>query len=333
MTNRTVLADALLLQAGWANARRQTLAGDASRRRYERLTAPQSGHSAVLMDAAPELGEDVERFVRIAEILRGLGLSAPEILAQDVQHGFLLLEDLGDDLFARLLDTRPEMERELYEAATDVLIALHAAETPALDSYGPTRMAEACTLAFTAYADVLHEQDTDSCERFEARFEDILQRTTQGTRVLMLRDYHAENLIWLPEREGTARVGLLDFQDAMLAHPAYDLVSLLQDIRRTVPAGIEMRMIDRYISATGVDDHAFRTAYAVLGVQRNLRIIGVFARLGREYGKPRYLEMLPAVWDHVMRGLDHPALASIAELLRGAFPAPTKEVLDRLRGS
>ncbi|MEY8840000.1 aminoglycoside phosphotransferase family protein [Cribrihabitans sp. XS_ASV171] len=333
MTNRSVLAEALLSQAGWAKARRETLAGDASRRRYERLTDSQSGRTAVLMDAAPELGEDVESFVHIDKILRSMGLSAPEVLAQDTQHGFLLLEDLGDNLFARLLETRPEMERELYEAATDVLIALHAAEAPTLDSYGPTRMAEACTLAFTAYADVLRTPDPENRDRFEARFEDILQSSTQGQRVLMLRDYHAENLIWLPDREGIARVGLLDFQDAMLAHPAYDLVSLLQDIRRDVPAGIEMRMIDRYISATGVDDHAFRTAYAVLGVQRNLRILGVFARLGHEYGKPRYLDMIPAVWDHVVRGLDHPALVSVSELVHDGLPAPTKDVLDRLRRS
>ena len=177
----------------------------------------------------------------------------------------------------------------------------------------------------------METHDGDARSRFEHRFADILHQETSGTRVVVLRDYHAENLIWLPDRDGIQRVGLLDFQSAMLCHPAYDLMSLLQDVRRTVPAGIEMRMIDRYIAASGVDGHDFRTAYSVLGAQRNLRILGGFARLATDYGKPQYIDLIPAVWSHLMRDLEHPALIAIADLVRSALPEPTPENLDRLR--
>lgn len=332
MTNRTVLAEALIAQTPWAEATRTPLAGDASNRRYERLIDPTDGRTAVLMDAPPEKSDDVEPFVRVAEYLRSVGLSAPEIYAEDTQYGFLLLEDLGDDLFARVLKKDPDKERELYRAATDVLLHLHQAPSLSLPSYDPSLMTELASLAFTKYsAGILGACDEDALSRFEHRFADILHRETSGAKVVILRDYHAENLLWLPQREGVKRVGLLDFQLAMLGHPAYDLVSLLQDARRDVSAGIEMQMINHYISASGMDDHDFRTAYSVLGAQRNLRILGVFARLATEYGKPHYVDMIPAVWAHLMRDLDHPALVSVAPLLHEALPRPTPENLAKLR--
>jgi len=332
MTDRASLADRFLAATSWAQAARAPLAGDASNRRYERLTDPASGATAVLMDAPPDKGEDVRPFVAVARFLRDRGLSAPAIYAADPESGFLLLEDLGDALFARVLAADPAPERQLYEAATHVLIALHEAAPLDLPAYDPPLMAELAGLAFAKYrAGILGDDGGAALARFLPRFEDILRATTGGRRVVILRDYHAENLIWLPERSGPARVGLLDFQDAMLGHPAYDLVSLLQDIRRDVPAGIEIAMTDLYISATGSDDHAFRTAYAVLGAQRNLRILGVFARLATDYGKPHYVDMIPAVWAHLLRDLEHPALAPVAGLLLDALPPPTLEALDKLR--
>ncbi len=334
MTDRTVLAEALIAQTPWANATRAPLAGDASNRRYERLTDPATGRKAVLMDAPPDRGEDVEPFVRIANHLRAVGLSAPEIYAEDNQNGFLVLEDLGDDLFSRVLTKDPSQERTLYEAATDVLLHLHEAPILPLPSYDPTLMTELAALAFTKYAHaILGDHDADAQERFELRFADILLQETSGTKVVVQRDYHAENLIWLPERVGVQRVGLLDFQLAMLGHPAYDLVSLLQDVRRTVPTGIEMQMVNRYIAASGMDDHDFRTAYSVLGAQRNLRILGVFARLATDYGKPHYVDLIPATWAHLIRDLEHPALIPVANILRDALPEPTAENLARLKAT
>ncbi|KIC10226.1 aminoglycoside phosphotransferase [Leisingera sp. ANG-M1] len=330
MSDRNTLCENFLASTPYAAWQRGPLAGDASNRRYERLV--KDGRTVVLMDAPPEKGEDVRPFIRIAEYLRAQGLSAPEILARDAEHGFLLLEDLGDDLFARVVLREPALEKELYEAATDALVALHQAPMPELEPYGPRMMAEMAGLALSKYRDgILGGHDPQLQSRFEDQFEDILRETIKGDPVLVQRDYHAENLLWLPEREGVARVGLLDFQDARSGHPAYDLVSLLQDARRDVPAGIEMQMIDRYISAAGVDESGFRTAYTVLGVQRNLRILGVFARLSMDYGKPHYVDLIPRVWDHFIRGLEHPALAPVAGLLRDSLPVPTPDNLNNLR--
>ncbi|SDD63494.1 aminoglycoside phosphotransferase family protein [Ruegeria marina] len=332
MTERTILARALIAGTPWDDAVHMPLAGDASARRYERLTDRKTGRTAVLMDAPPEHGETVRGFVELAHHLRSLGLSAPEILAEDTENGFLLLEDLGDDLFARVIERQPDTERPLYEAATDLLVSLRDAPLPAgLESYGPTSMAEKTGIAFEHYvAGMIGDPRPGAMARFVERFENLLFETMQGPEVLILRDYHAENLIWLPERSGLARVGLLDFQDAVIGHPAYDLVSLLQDIRRDVSIATEMHMIGRFIEATGANDHEFRTAYPVLGVQRNLRILGVFARLSREMGKTRYLALMPAVWAHLMRDLEHPALAGVADLLRETLPPPTPENLNRL---
>ncbi len=331
MTDRNQLCDSFLSATPYAGWQRGPLAGDASNRRYERLTSS-DGKTVVLMDAPPEKGEDVRPFIRVTEYLRGQGLSAPEILAQDIEHGFLLLEDLGDDLYARVIQREPALEKDLYEAATDALVALHQAPMPDLEPYGPRMMAEMSGLALSKYrAGILGSQDEDLQARFEDLFEDILRGTVKGDPVLVQRDYHAENLLWLPDREGVARVGLLDFQDARAGHPAYDLVSLLQDARRDVPAGIEMQMIDRYIAASGADETGFRTAYTVLGVQRNMRILGVFARLGTDYGKPHYVDLIPRVWNHFIHGLEHPALARVGELLRENLPAPAPENLARLR--
>ncbi|QBF29616.1 aminoglycoside phosphotransferase family protein [Thalassococcus sp. S3] len=331
MKDRSAQISEFIAGTDWAAAQRAPLAGDASNRRYERLRDASTGRSAVLMDAPPDRGEDVRPFIHIAEYLTLQKLSAPRILAQDIEAGLLIIEDLGDDLFARILEKQPDLEPQLYRAATDLLIALGRSEPPPLDRYTPQQMAEFSALAFTRYADALTDVDKTVVSRFIDRFSDLLYQTTDGPAVLIQRDYHAENLLWLPDREDIARVGLLDFQDALLGHPAYDLVSLLQDARRDVSAGTEMRMIAHFIEQTGSDDHAFRTAYAALGVQRNLRIIGVFARLGLDHGKPRYIDLIPRVWAHMVSDLDHPALAGISDLVLQTLPRPTKDDLIRLK--
>lgn len=331
MTDRSELCADFLASspcAGWAA---KPLAGDASNRSYQRLTGPDS-RTAVLMDAPPEKGEDTRPFVHIAKYLRSQGLSAPEIFDQDVKNGFLLIEDLGDDQFSRVIKADRKKQMPLYAAATDVLVALHQASFPELDPLGPRTMAEMAGLVFEKYrGGILGETDSALQKRFEDQFEDILRQAVKGPPVFVHRDYHAENLLWLPDREGLAKVGIIDFQDARSGHPAYDLVSLLQDARRDVPAGVEMQMIDRYIAAAGVDDSTFRTAYAVIGVQRHLRILGVFARLSLDFGRSDYLKYIPRVWAHFEHGLDHPVMANVADLLRQNLPSPTAENLNKLR--
>ncbi|MCJ8140829.1 aminoglycoside phosphotransferase family protein [Falsirhodobacter halotolerans] len=311
---------ALLKAAGWGDAARAPLAGDASARRYERLT--QDGATAVLMDAPPRTGDDPAEFVAVARHLRGLGLSAPDILAEDLARGFLLLEDLGDALYARELDQGAD-EIALYTAAVDVLAHLHRAPAPhGLPDLRAADWAMAIAPAFDSYRRHALGEAGDA-DAVCAALTRALTAHADGPRVMILRDYHAENLLWLPDRAGVAQVGLLDFQLAQMGQRGYDLVSLLQDARRDVPPATEEAVL-RHFDPT----LAFRAEYAVLGLQRNLRILGIFARLAVEGGKPRYLALIPRVWGHVQRNLTHPALAEVAALLD--LPAPTPDILDRI---
>lgn len=312
-----------LSTAGWGAADRRPLAGDASHRRYERLR--HDDQTAVLMIAPPERGEDVRPFMLIADYLRSLGLSAPAILAADADAGLLLLEDLGDGLYARAVAGDLALEREAYGAAVDLLSELHAYPPPAaVPRYDPQRLAELAGLAWHWYAG--GGGDPAAAEEFENLF-----ASTEGLgEILALRDYHAENLVWLPGRDGIRRVGLLDFQDAMAGHRAYDLVSLLEDARRDVPDDLREDLIARYVAASGVAPRDFRRAFALLGAQRNLRILGVFARLCRRDGKPGYLRFVPRVWAHLMRDLSHPELARLRRRVISDLPEPTPNHLRRL---
>ncbi|WP_375174035.1 aminoglycoside phosphotransferase family protein [Pseudooceanicola sp.] len=327
--DRAELARRFIATTDWAAADLRPLAGDASNRKYLRLHL--NGETAVLMDAAPELGEDVRPFVAVARWLTDLGLSAPRILAEDRARGFLLIEDLGDALFARVVEREAGLEAAMYEAAVDVLLQLHAATPMAgLVPYDPATMAPLAALAYDWYLAGSLGRDDTAKSAFLAEIEPVLATYTDCS-VTILRDYHAENLLWLPDRDGTARVGLLDFQDAMLGDPGYDLVSLLMDARRDVSAAVEARMIARYAEARGLSPEAVEARYHVVGAQRNLRIMGVFARLSRRDGKAHYVDLIPRVWGHLMRNLAHPALAGVAARVMADLPEPTPEVLERLR--
>ncbi len=331
MTTRDAIIDRFLVGAGWGDAMRSPLAGDASNRRYERLK--DAARHAVLMDAPPEKGEDVRPFVAIAKHLFQHGLSAPRIIASDPEHGLLILEDLGDAIYARILEQDPSLELEIYKAAADALITLHAAPLPkGTAAYDTKAMTDKAVMALDWYlrgADGPPPRQTR--EAFCAEIETCLENLAPETDVLILRDYHAENLLWLPDRSGPARVGQLDFQDAMAGHPAYDLQSLLKDARRDLGDGIEEAVLAYFITQSGADPVRFRAAYAVLGAQRNLRILGTFARLSLHFGKPHYVELIPRVWGHLVASLDHPDLASLRETVLGILPPPTPAILQSLK--
>ncbi len=327
MTEREALIRAFLDRAGWAGAARRPLAGDASFRRYERLSAA-GGRRAVLMDAPPP-HEDIRPFLAVAAHLAGRGLAAPAVLAADERAGLALLEDLGDGLFTRALAEGGD-EAALYAAAVDVLIALHAAPPDGLDLAlydDALLMAEAdLFIDWFLPAATAAPCDDSAREEFHAAWRAVFPHARTLPPVLVLRDYHADNLIWLPGREGLRRVGLLDFQDAVLGSPAYDLVSLLEDARRDVAPATVAAMRARYLAARPeIDADAFDAAYAALGAQRNTKIVGIFTRLWRRDGKPGYLDFLPRVWAHLERDLVHPALAPV----RAWFDA---HVPPRLRG-
>lgn len=330
MITRTEQETRFLTGAGWLTAARTPLAGDASARRYQRLVL--DGARAVLMDAPPGHGESTGRFARMARWLRHKGYSAPDIFAEDHEAGFLLLEDLGDDLFARRIQTDPADEAGLYTAAVDFLVDLH--RHPAPDFVAPLdgpALADLVSLTPKWYLPGIGAQSNAAAEALPRIVADLFTGIAAHGMVTSLRDFHAENLIWLPDRTGLGRVGLLDFQDAVAAHPAYDLVSLLQDARRDVSPALERAMVNRYIGATGTDADGVRPAYALLGAQRALRIIGVFARLTLHFGKPHYLAHMPRVWTYLQRNLAHPALGELNEAVRVGLPEPTPKRLQRMR--
>ncbi len=303
--------------AGWGEAAVETIPGDASFRRYFRLRMP-SGETAMLMHAPPP-HEDPQPFLLVAGWLSANGMRAPEILAQNPREGWLLTEDFGNDRMREWVEANPAYELPAYEAAIDALVALHRRPSGPFSPYDmPTYLRETGLLTdWYAPAQSL-EVDT---EAYDAAWEEALAPLIerQSSPVTVLRDYHAENIMLLGGK-ATAPQGLIDFQDALVGHPAYDLVSLLQDARRDVSLELEEKMLTRYIEAAGADEH-FRADYARLGAQRNAKIVGIFVRLYKRDGKPKYLSMIPRVWAAMERDLAHPALEPVAKWFDVNIPA------------
>ncbi len=322
MTDRPDMRAAFLRAAGWAGARAAHLAGDASARSYERLW--QGSDSAVLMDAAGAEAETRD-FLKIAAHLAALGLSPPQVLAADPAAGFVLLEDLGDDLYTSVIARDPALEIPLCEAAAEVLLHLQqAAPPPDLPEFSAADWADQALLVTEFYAGI---DGGDLAQTLR----DALCALADGQRILLLRDFHAGNLLWLPRRKGHARVGLLDFQQAQLGQPAYDLVSLLQDARRDVQPASEEAALAVFAQGLGVSRADLAPGYAVLGALRALRILGIFARLCLRDGKPGYLIHLPRVWRQLQGNLAHPALARLRAVCDRLLPAPDPAMIEGLR--
>lgn len=332
MQSRDVLTARFLEQAGWANAGIAPLAGDASNRRYLRLAMEDV--PAVLMDAPVEKGEDVRPFISVTDILRKRGLSAPGIIAKDLYNGFLLLEDLGDALYARCCERNPGHEARLYEAAVDVLAGLTAGPEDDVPPYDAAVLErEAALLTDWWVPAVSGACSADLRAEYLGLMAEATATVEQDRSALVLRDYHAENLIWLPERAGDARVGLLDYQDALLGSSAYDLVSLLEDARRDVSADLAKAMIARFLAARpDLEGEAFRAAYDVLGAQRNAKIVGIFARLSLRDGKPHYVDLIPRVWAHFIRDLSAAHLVKLRDFITRHIPEPDAQALAKARG-
>jgi hypothetical protein len=309
MSDRDGQIAAFLAEAGWSGAKRQPLAGDASFRRYDRIV--DGKRTAVLMDAPPA-HEDVRPFIAVAERLVAMGFSAPRILARDEAAGLLLLEDLGDDTYTAVLQ-RGGDEAALYTIALDVLVELHRRYRDGDDfpPYDDARLLDEVALLVDWYLPALRGAPTPPALR--RQYLDLWRETFAVARrvpaTLVLRDYHVDNLMWLPQRSGVAACGLLDFQDAVVGPVTYDLVSLFEDARRDVPHDLARRLIARYLDAfPALDRDAFAASYAVLGAQRSAKIVGIFTRLDRRDGKPVYLEHIPRVWGWLVGYLAHPAL-------------------------
>ena len=310
-------AHAFLARVGWDGAEILPLAGDASFRRYFRVVG--DGRSAVLMDAPPP-HEDPRPFAAVSEWLCGTGLSAPEILARDLERGLLLLDDFGDARLREVLDEDPGRERDLYELATDLLVHLHRHRPmDGLPVHGLDQWLDEILLFTDWYCPAVGlEVDRDA---FVESWRQVLGPVAADGLgpVTVLRDYHAENIMLVEGREGVAHFGLLDFQDALAGHPAYDLASVLEDARRDVDPAIEQAMIDRYVAAMGQEE-TFRRAYWALAAQRNTRILGVFTRLWKRDGKPGYRKFQPRMWGLLERDLGAPGLEPVRDWFDHKIP-------------
>ena len=307
-------APAFLERHGWHGARIAPLAGDASFRRYFRVHGADG--TAVLMDAPPDK-EDSRPFLKIGKHLDSLGFSAPQSIAADLDAGLVLLEDFGDDRVGPVLAHDAGRERAIYETAVDILAALHGYPAGDVAPYSRAELLREARLFPDWYLPAVGIAEASG---YDDAWAPLWPIVLAGTPVLTLRDYHADNLMIL-DRPGLRGLGLLDYQDALAGHPAYDLASLLQDIRRSVSPELEAAMIDRYLSARPqVDSAAFRTAYDILAAQRNIKILGVFTRLYVRDGKASYPAYHPRLWEMVSRNLQRPALAGVAEWFAAHVP-------------
>lgn len=310
---RSDLLNRFLQNAGWGSAHQDPMSQDASFRRYIRLS--EGDKRALVMDAPPE-HEDVHPFVMVDKHLRLLDFSAPEILCEDLDNGFLLLEDFGDATFTNRLADGAD-EAELYQLATDVLIALHALDTHTatpdwLSPYDDGRLRNETALLLDWFMPA-HGLEVTTAMRadFEHIWFDLFAHVHAGPRTLVLRDYHVDNLMQLEGREGIKACGLLDFQDALAGHPAYDLMSLLQDARRDISDDLQAHMKDRYCDALNINGEQrehFECVYAILAAQRHAKVIGIFTRLDQRDGKSIYLKHIDRVWRLLQNALDHPDL-------------------------
>jgi aminoglycoside/choline kinase family phosphotransferase len=353
-----------LRRSGWGDAVVTPLPGDASTRRYARLAL--GARKAMLMDqpqgaetptAPPEAdeaarralgynavarlaGADCARFAAVATWLRGKGLAAPEILAADCANGFLIIEDFGDGLFADVL-ADGGAATELYKAAAKVLARLHAERAPLLLDVA-TPLFAYDDVALVAETDLLvewflplalaREATEQEITAHRSLWRGVLAKLPEGQRVFVHRDYHAQNLIWMPHR--AEPVGLIDFQDAVAGSRAYDLISLTEDARRDVPPDLAEFTVQAYLKAAAadgapVDEAAFRREMAVMAAQRNAKIVGIFARLYKRDGKARYLDLLPRVWGYLERDLTHPALAELRDWYDAVIPKSKRAVETR----
>lgn len=351
---------AFLANHGWGDAAVTPIPGDASTRRYFRLTTP--ARQALLMDqpqgaetptAPPDAsgetrralgynavarlaGADIARFAEVARWLKSHGLSAPDIHAADPATGFMVIEDLGDALFADVLAEGSD-EAALYKNAMEVLARIHA--EPAPTTVGSKPLFAYDDVALLAEIDLLTEwylpyalkrtATADEIAEHRDLWQAALAGIAAGPRVFVHRDYHAQNLLWLPQRSGAARTGLIDFQDAVAGSRAYDIISLLEDARRDVDPGVADAALRHYLDTmaaqgTPVDEAQFSAERAAVAAQRNAKIVGIFARLFRRDGKPRYLALLPRVWGHLTGDLAHPSLAPLRAWYDRTIPQQTR---------
>jgi N-acetylmuramate 1-kinase len=318
-----------LAETGWDDAEAKPLAGDGSVRRYTRLV--RGARSCLLMECPPELS--IEPFLKVAALLRKLGLSAPEVFAADVGAGFALVEDFGDDTFSRLLGGDTD-ETELYRLAVDLLIELHRRATPAdlaaLPVFDDDRALDGLFRMLDWYWPAIHGTPAGETVRreFESAWRAVLPQMRLVPDSIALFDYHTDNLLRV-DRPGVAACGVIDFQDAVQAPVVFDIATLLANDRRAIPDVLRDALIGRYLEAfPALDRDAFMTAFAVKTAHWNTRIVGTFARLLRRDGKVHYQRFMPRIWFLIEHYIKHPALVPVADWYRRHLPPADRRILE-----
>ena len=332
MSERLELLDSFLKKNHWNDADRKLLAADASFRHYDRLS--RGTETMVLMDAPPPM-EDVRPFLKIDKKLEELGYSVPHVYAQDEENGFVLLEDLGDSTYTRLLK-KGEDERKLYELATDLLIDLHKHdEKDVIPENLPLYDDEALKRELMLFPDWFmpaafgKETDKDIADDFILLWEELYPVANNVPKTLVLRDYHVDNLMRLDDRQGVKACALLDFQDALHGTITYDIMSLMEDARRDIDTVLFNDMRNRYINGLGSkieDKDAFLASWAVLAAQRHIKVLGIFVRLCVRDKKNRYLQHLPRLWRLLERALEHPVLGKMKVWFDKNIPADYRKI-------
>jgi N-acetylmuramate 1-kinase len=315
------------------NAELFLLKKDASYRQYSRVIKS-NGERFILMDAPPSK-ENIGEFITVGNFLSDVGLSSPKILDYDIKNGFMLLEDFGDNLYSSLLNPATQSdikidETSMYEHAIDVLIHLHSLPQKQikLPYYDDNMLLKEALKFIEFYVSVVNPDLLSKAlqEEYRVILKHLISLCKSTNHVVVLKDYHADNLIWLAERDSIKKVGLLDFQDAVWGSPIYDIVSLLEDARRDVSPELADKMIDRYLKAfPNYSQKDFLSTYAILGVQRNLKIIGVFARQASHFRNPKYLLYLPRIWNYINKDLKHPLLFPLKDWLSKTMPHRIKK--------
>lgn len=333
MQERQEKKHSFLAQQGWEQSTCIPVKGDASFRKYDRLIL--GNKRAILMDAPPGK-EDIRPFMHIGDFLVQHQFSAPEMYASDVENGFLLLEDFGDDVYGKVLAGDSPIsaqctEKELYAHAVDVLAALHKVEAPAnVAAYSLATLLQEASMLVMWYLPALMQDQSrleDAKEEYMQAWKHVLLQMPDLPKVLLLRDYHSPNLMWLPKREGIRKVGLLDFQDAVIGSPAYDMVSLLEDARRDVDTAIVQPLLERYFDAMpAMDKEAFLTAYAILGAQRNCKVVGFLSKKLYFENNANYLSLLPRMWRYLEIDFSHPATWPIKAWIDRHIPEGSRDI-------
>lgn len=327
MTKREEQIKELLRKNNLLCAPTEKITSDASNRKYLRLT--KGNKTVILMDSNPKKNEPINNFIYFTNFLRKHHFSAPKIYDSDIPNGLLLLEDLGARNFADILKVKPKVETNIYKEAVNQLIMIQSKETPKQAKPYSTEILIEEALLFTEW--YLGETNSSRLStQFTSLLTPLLKKIDQTKPTLVLRDFHAENLIWMNSRKNFKRVGLLDYQDALIGHPAYDIASLLKDARRDVSIEVRDIMTNHYLEKTKHNKDLFLRDYSILSAQRNLKIIGIFSRLSIRDKKKNYVKLIPRVWKNLENDFMHPDLKNLSKFINAVAPYPNVKILKNL---